>query len=251
MKLSELFKRLSYGELSNLAVSGEGSGVITPGKVPQLVRYTNEALLRLYSRFLLSEKSLVLEQVAHITSYELRAKYAESQLDPEFGPGEGGNVDFPFIKDALGDPFLGDVIKILEVHDCFGRTLYLNDASQTNSVFTPYPDVLQVPRPIAGAGLSILYQARHPVIVDDVTLLGEGVSVVLDQEVEIPFALEGALQSLIAALVFSHMNGQENIAKSQEFLGWADATCLEVEQKDLVSQSNASGHHKFDQRGFV
>ncbi len=239
MLLSELFKRLSYGELSNLAVAQEGIGTIEPAKVPQLVRYTNEGLLRLYSRFMLLVKDVIVEQVAHITNYELRVKNAESS---------DSGVTYPFIKDELGIPFTGDVIKILEVHDSFGRALYLNDASQTNTVFTPFPDVLQVPKPIAGAALGILYQARHPVLVDTTST---AVPVILAQNVEIPFVLEAALQAMIAASVYSHMNGQENIGKSQEYLGWSESICLEVEQKDLVSQSNTPKHHKFHQRGFV
>lgn len=239
MLLSELFKRLSYGELSNLAVSQEGSGVITPAKVPQLVSYTNEALLRLYSRFLLRERSVVIEQVAQITSYELKAKNAERHEPP---------ARYPFIKDALGEPFEDDVLKILEAHDSFGREFVLNDASRSDSLFTPFPNVLQVPKPVDGAAISILYQARHPVLAD---VVGPGVTSVLAQEVDIPPTLEGALQAMIAAMVFSHMNGQENVAKSQEFLSWAEVVCNEVEQKDLVSQSNSTSKHKFEQRGFV
>lgn len=244
MLLSELLKRLSYGELSNLAISQEGSGSIVEAKVPQLVGYANEALLRLYSRFLLLEKTLIIDQVAHITSYALRIENAQSQA-PD---GEVGNPPYRFIMDSEGEPFTGDVIKILEVHDSFGNEFFLNDASKISSVFTPYPDVLQIPRPRVGVGMSVLYQARHPKLFDET--MGEGAGV-LDQNVNIPFSLEGALQSIMAGLVFSHMNGQENVAKSQEFFSWAEVLCTEVEQKDLVSQSNSSSHHKFEQRGFV
>lgn len=239
MILSELFARLSYGELSNLALSQEGSGTILVAKIPQLVRYTNEALLRLYSRFLLAEKSVIIEQVAHITTYELRPKNAERHVPP---------ATYPFIKDLLGDAFEDDVIKILEAHDSFGREFFLNDATKENSLFTPFPNVLQVPKPIAGAALSILYQARHPILVD---VVGPGLDDVLTQNVDIPFSLEGALQALIAAAVYSHMNGVENINKSREYLQNAEAISFEVEQKDLVSQSNATSAHKFHQRGFV
>lgn len=244
MKITDLFRRLAYGELSNLSISGDGSGVIVSEKHPQLIGYVNDALLNLHSRFVLSEKSVIVEQVAIVVTYELRRKFAQS-AQPTSGT---GGVAYAYIKDMLGDPFTGDVIRILEVHDSDGNERPLNDRARTDSVFTPMPDVLQVPRPEEGQALALLYQARHPVILDEAT---DAVPDLLDQEVNIPFALEGALQRMIASSVYSHMNGQENILKSQEYLQAAEAICAGVEMKDLASQSQTTSHLKFEQRGFV
>ena len=239
MKIIDLFARLSYGELSNLSISGEGSGTLVQAKHPQIIQYVNEGLLRLHSRFRLKESDLIIEQVDHITNYHLRIEFAESQNNCD--------VPFPYIKDLPDEPFTGDVIKILEVHDSLGRELVLNDKNDPCSLFLPQPDVLQVPNPIAGVALGIMYQARHPVLrtrpirEEDIT----------EQTITIPFYLEGALQAFVASQVYGHMNGQENIAKSQEYLAVSEAICLGVEQNDLANQSISTTNLKFHQRGFV
>lgn len=231
MKLEDLFSRLSYGELSNLSIGNEGRGSIREEDIPKVTAHVNDGLLRIYSRFVLSTKQLLVEQVRHITNYHLIPKYAEST---------GSDVEWPYIKDLPDDKFLGDLIRILEVQDDRGK-LPLNDTGNPNSLFTPYPQVLQVPNPRAGKPLSIEYQARH------ITLNNDD----LDQEILIPFVLEGALQSFVAYKIFSHMNGQDNQVKSQEHLNTYDGICVDVEARDLVNATTATSHYKLEERGFV
>lgn len=232
MKLEELFSRLSYGELSNLSIGNEGRGSIKEEDIPKVTAHVNDGLLRLYSRFMLSTKQLLIEQVRHITNYHLIPKYAEST---------GSDVEWPYIKDLPDEPFLGDVIRILEVHDSVGREYVLNDKDDPNSLFTPAPQLLQVPTPKAGQALAILYQARHINLDNDD----------LDQEIFIPFVLEGALQSFVAYKIYSHMNGQDNQVKGQEHLNTYEGICGDVETRDLVNATFATSHHKLQERGFV
>ena len=231
MKLEDLFSRLSYGELSNLSIGNEGRGSIREEDQAKVTAHVNDGLLRIYSRFVLSTKQLLVEQVRHITNYHLIPKYAEST---------GSDVEWPYIKDLPDDKFLGDLIRILEVQDDRGK-LPLNDTGNPNSLFTPYPQVLQVPTPRAGKPLSIEYQARHIILENDD----------LDQEIVIPFVLEGALQSFVAYKIFSHMNGQDNQVKSQEHLNTYDGICMDVEARDLVNATTATSHYKLEERGFV
>ena len=67
MEVLELFRRLSYGELSNLSLGSEGVGAIKDEERGKLISHTNEALLRLHGRFLLRENILFLNQVEHLT----------------------------------------------------------------------------------------------------------------------------------------------------------------------------------------
>lgn len=234
MRIRELFRLLSYGELSNLDLSGEGSGTIKEERQPQLINYINEGLLKLHSRFPLIQKVLIVELQSSISMYPLRYEYAEST---------GSDVDYPFIKD-IAHPFKGDVIKILEVHSSSGNELPLNDKGNPHSLFTPQPDVLQVPYPTAGASLSVMYQARHET-------LSSTSKDFLQQKIDLPFFLESALQNYVAHKVFGHMNGQENTAKSQEFLMLYENSCKEIEQKDLTNESFGTTQHKLEMRGFV
>ena len=238
MKLVELFRQLSYGELSNLSISDSGSGHIKEEKWPQLVQYTNDGLMALFKRFTLRQKDLIIEQVAHITNYHLKLKFAESF---------GSDACWPYIKDLPNEKFQDDVIRILTVHDIFGNRVPLNDDGNPNSMFTPQPDVLQIPRPVSGRPLSIVYQASHPKLDDR---LGGPVNV-LDQEMDLPHYLENTLKQYVASKVFSHLNGQENILKSQEYMAAYEADCLGIEQSDLVNQTFQTTHSKLEQRGFV
>ena len=231
MKLEDLFSRLSYGELSNLSIGNEGRGSIREEDIPKVTAHVNDGLLRIYSRFVLSTKQLLVEQVRHITNYHLIPKYAESS---------GSDVEWPYIKDLPDDKFLGDLIRILEVKDDRG-TLPLNDTGNPHSLFTPYPQVLQVPDPKAGQSLAVQYQARHDLLNNED----------IEQEIDIPFVLEGALQSFVAYKIFSHMNGQDNQVKSQEHLNTYDGICVDVEARDLVNATFATSHHKLEERGFV
>lgn len=235
MKIVDLFRRLSYGELSNLAVSDSGSGTIKTEKHPQMIQYMNAGLLALYSRFVLSEKSLLIEQVENITNYHLKPEYARSS-----------NSDKPhkYIRDFPGSPFQGDVIKILEVYDEFQVRLPLNDQDNPYSLFTPRPSTLQIPAPRAGRPLWITYQACHRVLTDS----GDEA---INQLIDLPFTLETALQNYVAYKTYSHMNGADNVVKGQEYLAAYEAICGEILDRDLVSQSFHTSHDKLDQRGFV
>jgi hypothetical protein len=234
--ISSLFRKLSYGELSNLAISNSGSGTILEAKYPQLIDYANEALTMLYSRFLLHEKELIIEQVAEETRYNLTSKYAV------FG-GAGSGAEHHYIIDQTEAHFTDDLIRVLEVWGTNGKFI-LNDANYEYSLFTPKPLLLQVPYPIDGEPMSVIYQARHPVLVDT----GEGV---LTQDVVLPYYLENAFQKMIASEVFSHLGGQENIMKSQEYLAAYEKDLGLVEDRDLANQTTHTSHNKLEQRGFV
>jgi hypothetical protein len=135
------------------------------------------------------------------------------------------------------------VIRILEVHDEVGAVT-LNDQANPLSMFTPQPDILFVPTPNPYHPLTIYYQARHSVLD---TRPGH----IINQEIEIPFFLETALQNFVAYKTYSHMNGQENIVKGQEYLAVYETSCLEAEMRDSANQSFHTSHEKLEMRGFV
>lgn len=235
MKIADLFRQLSYGELSNLSISGSGSGIILEEKQPQLVHYLNDGLLAIYTKFLLSEKELVIEQIEHVTKYYFQRKHAETS---------GSENEYLYIKDLPEAPYQDDLIKVLEVYHSNGFRYPLNDVGNPRSLFTPQPNILQIMNPVQGLELSVIYQASHPKVVDETIPL-------LDQIIELPIYLENALQLYMAHKVFSHMNGPENIIKGQEYLHAYEAECLEVKDRDLVNQTFHTTHSKLEQRGFV
>lgn len=235
MNVLELFRQLSYGELSNLSIGSEGVGSINEEKRANLISYTNEALLRLYSRFVLRENDLILKLHDHITNYHFLKKFAQTNTEPC----EGMTL---YIIDQPHDPFEEDLIKVLRVVDADTQAdLVLNDEGNPHSLFTPQPNTLQVPTPVTDQVLGIVYQARHPIIAYD------------DFEacIELPVVLHGPLKAFIAHMVFKFMNGQENSAKATEYLAIYDALCNEVVERDLVNSSSSTTTYKFEDRGFA
>lgn len=234
MQVHDLFQRLALGELSNLSIAESDDFMLKESSHPKIILYTNEGLLRIYSRYVLLEKSLIIEQVEHITTYHLLEKYAECS---------GSNEPFKYIKDLPGEPYDGDAIKVISVYDSAGNKRVLNDLENPSSLFTPYPDQLQVPAPINGQALGIWYQARHKPL--------KATGDILNQSIDLPFSLEGALQSYIASKVFGHMSGQENLLISQGHLNNYESICLDLEAKDLINATHHTSHRKLEQRGFV
>jgi hypothetical protein len=233
MNLLDLFKRLSLGELSNLSLGNDGAGTIDESNYEKLIGYTNDALLKLYTRFVLKEKDLILEQQAYITNYH---------LIPRFSKAKGTNPkDVHYIQDLHCAPFEGDLIRILEVYDAFGCRRVLNDAESFGSLFTPQPHVLQVPNPVQDEPLSISYQASHKQLtVSD-----------LEDQIEIPSYMDNLLRNYVAYKVYCDMNGQENMVKGQEYLATYESGCLDIENKDLVNGTISTTNSKFGKRGWV
>lgn len=236
MTVAELLKSLALGELSNLALGDTGE--ITVGKVPKLIQYTNEGLLKLYTRFLLSEKDLILEMRTGTTYYHLLKKFAYSQYDAAHPPAEW---DMPYIMDLGREPFLEDVVKVLEVYDPWGQKLPLNDLEDPRSVFTPTPTQIQIPHAWEDRTISVVYQARHvPLPTTDYA----------DVAINLPECLHSALRAFIAHKTFMHMNTQESTAKGQEHAMMFEGLCQEAIDMDLVNTSSSTTNTRFEKRGF-
>lgn len=236
LTLSELCEKLSYGELSNLAMANEGDGTIIEAARPKIVLHLNEALLDLHSKYVLNEKVLILQVDSDIPEYKLLRRYAAS-----YEPGEDEiNEPIRYIRDSTSDPFLEDVIKVLSVFDSCARKLPLNDEGDPHSIFTPKYNVIQVPCSCTERQLAVSFQARHPKVLN-----------YFEEEIEIPDILLGALTSYIAYKVFSHVNSQDSSLKAQEYLATYAARCADVTEKDLVNSSVSTSNTRFTQRGWV
>lgn len=235
MKVSDLFQQLSVGELKNLALANEGAGSIRDSDKGSIILHARDALLNLYSRFILKERELILELQENTHFYWLLPKHATSYDLPD------GQTDVVrYIKDTEEEPFIGDLIKVLSVWTECGCQLPLNDAEHCDSLFTPQANRLQVPHTCDEERISLLYQAKHPDISAD-----------LEEAIELPDVLWPALRAYIAYKVFSHMNTQESTTKAQEHLAFFESVCRDAEAQDLVSTSISTSNTRFSKRGWV
>jgi hypothetical protein len=127
MTVEELFKKLSYGELSNLAVAVDKSGTITKDQQPRIIHFANEGLMRLHSRFPLSESSEIVTLVG-------------SPLDK---------------------PLAADVLLVSSIMNAYGASLTIEAFPIPGSIHI-WDRTLRFPA--MTAELQITYQHQHPVL---------------------------------------------------------------------------------------
>lgn len=240
MILSDLYSLLSYGELTNLSMAqdsnGNSTGTIATLSRPKIVAYTNEALLKIYSRFPLRTNDVLLQLYGHITFYRLVPKFATN-----YTPVGASDDEFiRYILDQPMEPFQDEVIKVTEVFDTHGRKLALNDSGNRRSVFTPEVKMLQVPDPWDDHFLSVKYQQRHSIIQGD-----------LSDAIYCPDVLVPALTSYIAYKVFDHMGSQDGTSKAQSFLSLYESTCLEMIEQEVINLSTSQTSVRFGRGGWV
>lgn len=233
MDFREFTQRLALGELRNTSAVNE----IDPSELNEhhrmmVMQHLNLGLTNLYSKFILSEKEILLRTKLSITHYYLRKEFARTNSTV---------VPYKYIDDTACGPYEEDLIKILRVYNEMGEELYIDDIEQHESLFTPQFDCLQITGVHLGSMFSVIYQARHPVMIGTDPC----------QEIKLPFFLEEAIQAYVASKVLSHMNGPEHSAKGQEYMGVYAGICADVEMRDMVRNSVTATNTKLEKRGFV
>lgn len=233
MNIKDLYRNLSYGVLKNLSMSGEGNGDIREKDRGSVILAANEALLRIYSRFMLREKDVLIQQMVGVTNYHLLKRFATFTEDsPETKR---------YILDMGLEPFEEDVIKILAVYNSDGYTMPLNDNDAAWSLFTPQANVLQVPNPEPDKALSVIYQARHPVLVANE----------LEQPIELPDVLHGAFYSHIGFQIYEAMGTPEAMGRSMSLFQNYSMICDDAAANDTVQTSISTSNSRFEKRGWV
>lgn len=232
--LKELYKSLALSVLNNTSVVTDDKMGIYPTKIPYMLEFINEGITRLHSRFVLKTDSIYIEMQEGRTDYPLLARFAFTQYDPSKGVA-------PYILDSFAKPFQQDVIKVLSVYDNQGHERRLNDNNDTHGLFLPRPDTLKCIRPRHEEIISVVYQARHPMI-------NEGDE---EAEIDLPDTLLPALKYWLAYSVYTSMNTAESTGKAAEYLQMYESICGEVEDYDLANGSISTTNSVFEERGWI
>ena len=232
MKLREFLQQLSYGELSNTKIGSSGSGEIQADKLPVVVNYINEGLLRLYSKFPLRKRILYLELSEWRTDYPLTYEHAYSNEE---------STEEKYIFDVGHNKFEDDVLKIYDVRTSREVHLPINNSDDPWSVYTPLYNVLQVRRPVGDHVLLVRYWARHPKLTPDD----------LDAEIMLPEVLEGALRAYVAFQVHSNMNTQEAVVNAQKFQAIYEGIIQDALISDSIGVTESTTGFKFRKNGWV
>ena len=225
---------LALGKLKTQTVVEEtNKSAIKATHRAMIMRYTNTALIALFSRFILLEKEIRINYVPEVTHYYLRKEFAISNVTD--------TVPLKYLDDSFREDYDDDLLRIMTVYTEVGIELPLNDRDQLLSAFTPEFDCLQITNVHEGTKFAVTYQAIHPQI------LGTDPC----QEIHIPYFLNEALELHVASQYFSDMGNPEQTARGQILMEKYNVLCDELETKDLVRVSESATQPKFDERGYV
>lgn len=240
MNVGDLFQDLSFGELRNLYLGGEGTGSIIEGDQPRIIYYTNRALTHLFSRFTVKRTFVNLVAVGGRSVYHILPKHAVSDTDP-------GNAAIRFLEDDLEDPFESGLIKIMSATllpcEDFpdGLSLVFNASTEGIELTLLAYDKLKFENLKPGMIVSLELQMDHPRLV---------IPVNEDQEILVPPMLIEALHAKVAAGIFSSMNGEENIGKANIKEAQFEMFAQIIEMKDLTQSSMQDDAASITLKGF-
>lgn len=256
MKLNHYVRQLTVGVLRNTHFSEVDFR--KPHDMVPILTMVQEALTRLYSRFLIRERHLILEMRVGITFYHLTKLYSMTGHDPE-------RVPYPYIMDLPNDPFEEDVLKVLQVTDSNNNIRPLNDPERHDSLYTVQFDVLQNSYPRDLEALFVTYQANHPLLVryedPKPEQSGEDLSNVTPadpndlkpvfyKEIMLPQALYPALDNYVSYLAHTSINTPESLAKAALNMQVYEQICREAERMDLINNSMACTNTRFRRNGW-
>lgn len=222
MKLQEIFDQLAYGELSQVALGGEGT--ISEKDYPKLISHINLGLLELHKRFDLRREEVHIQQYEHIQTYVLDTKYAQTNTD--------STEPVKYIMDSTFEPYEGNALKIERVFNEEGYEFILNDDSDYTSLHTPGHLSILVPLPEPTASLLVEYRASLPKI----PLTGINPS---EYEVDLPITYLEPLIYYVAGRVFAPLTDMSIGANDgATYMARFEQSCLKITEMALVNKSN-------------
>ena len=241
LKTSEFVSRLALGEISNLSMASPGDGTIdTPANKTKILMQINNGLKELFTKYLLSQKEVVVNSVETITHYYLRYEFAKTNVASVHA------IEDRYIDDTGLVDWDGRIVKILNVYDAFGRELFINKEQEPLSVFTPQYDCLQITANHQTEDFYVIFQALHPIVdlSDDYTTTDDLIE-------DLPPALEKPLEYLVASKIYGNMNGEANLTKSAMLHQMYEAEIATMVFADTASTSENTSNSKLERAGFV
>lgn len=202
MKLGKLFTELSFSELKDLALADNGTGNIFEEDQGALITHTNDALTTLHTKYILKQNKTALLMIAGTYRYVLSNE---------------------------------DLIQILAIYNHENRDMYLNHIEMRGPIISS-PNIIDFTDENWSAITNVVYQANHPELEIEPTDL---VPDVLEQDIILPRFLKQPLRLMIAHEVYSKMNGENRLIKSQELFQKFTGQCDLLEARGLV-QTNIS-----------
>lgn len=236
--LKEIFDDLAYGEFAQMAIGKSLDGTITTDKYPKVVSFINQALLDLYSRFVLKKKECVIYQREGVEKYYVRSAYMGDPMagDPAI-----------YIDNTTDDPPAGDIIKFIEAFDELGEEIFIDDGRYPDDLFLVEPDVFKITPSDPPKVMTVVYQASYPKII-----IGDTFDPAT-YELYIPQYIRTALLAKVASLLFTGKNsrvteGEQNLSTTFHYR--YEGECLKITNLSLVP-GVSEDDSRFADKGWV
>lgn len=217
MLLGELFTSLSYGELSNLSMGNDGTGLIASKDRNKLTHYTNQVLVELYTRF---------THKVNYVEFTLQADKTEYALQAEYGVENLGKI----LSVLLIDPVTSEETDLL-----------INDEDATCSVRTLTYDTIHIKDPLDGATMVLECQMLHTPL---------SIPCNLSEQITLVPILNAALECKVASKVYYSIGGEDALLKAQGLEAQYERICQMVESKDILQNTRTNAATNFTAAGF-
>lgn len=249
----QIFERLARNELSQVGFGGKGA--IQSKDYPLVFDVLNQSLLTMFTRFPLKSAEMLVTMVDGFTEYYL---YTGAWISESTGSGTSSYVIVP----------TSDIIRVNTVYSAAGEELPINDFVTTaRGVYFPQGHIMQVPTPLIGEVLSIVYQSAHPTIhyrpntnelltftcdrtTGEITQTGTTTVDWLEQIVYIPATFLDGLCKLIASGVIGSMLDKNSQAISNMLLRKYVALMDELEARNATLNGSMDSSDRLERNGW-
>ena len=227
MTVADIIEDAKYGELSNLGIA---KLLDTPSSKEaaekKVLSYINLGLIELYKRFNLRTEETVITMIEGQSLYTISTANVYHAIDNPTG----------YISELPGE-----LNSILAAYDENGGVYTVNKESDPLSILTPSYNVVQIPNPVAGEGVYIIYNASPTrlVWVSDVSTL----------DVLIPPALLEAMLHYIGYRGHGAIDGNIQAENNTHYMRF-DASCKRAITLGLITTDALVGSNVQD-KGFV
>ena len=236
MILKDILDELRFGELSGANLGENALDGISPFNYERLTNYINAGLNSIYTRLPLRYREVLIEQNDLITIYHLHSKFAKSNT--------ASTEPVKYLIDT-GDKFDDSVLRILEIYNAAGILLPINDNYDNSSVFTVSNTAIQIPFPVTGNILSVIYQSTHKRVefIDNETQF-------LNQEIDLTLAYAPALINFVLYKYHSSVDTPDNSALAIKYASLFEQQINQLNQLGMAIQDNST-NNKLELNGWV
>ena len=233
MKLSNILTLVLYRNVLNTCYVSKETKEFNPDKLPAVITFLNESLLKLYNKFTLKIDSIWLDLHESRTRYPITSEHMIGNwLEPSYDN---------YLWKGFNESFNDDLLKIIAVNDNKGNELPLNNTEELLSLFTPMYNILEVPSRFPRQKLNIIYQAAPTKIIFNPNE---------DIDVDVPDTLVAALVANTNYLIFDSIGSPASMQQAQLFKAEYEQLIDEMIDSDTINPQYSTNTEKFYKRGW-